>query len=190
LEEKETIEVKYFSSPDEMEFALEKIYEIQRESWRADRDGGVLIELDAVLKKFLNIYLKKAAATGNILATSLCINNEYAAFILTIIDRKKCCLLATSYKEKFNEYSPGFILHKYQVKKLFELGIKEYELGPSFWPGTPHMEWKKRWATGTKENHWIWLYSNNHWYVSCYYYLRRLSGFVKNIMRFQEVKNK
>ena len=188
LGKKEIFEVKCFSSSDGMEFVLDKIYEIQRESWRADRDGGVLIEFDAVLKKFHSIYLKKAAAMGNILAMFLCINNEYAAFTLNIVNGKKTSSIATSYKEKFKEYSPGFILHKYLVKKLFELGIKEHELGVYSWPREGHMEWQKRWATGSKENYWIWLYNNKHWYVLCEYYLRRLSGFVKNRMRFQEVK--
>jgi len=184
LEEEGTFEVKYFSSPDEMDFAMDKMHEITRESQHARerRSGGVVTNDDHVKDvkdAFYGTYLKKSAMTGNILAMFLCINNEYAAYILTFVYKKRCYESTTYYKAKFSEYSPGFILLKYVVKKLFELGTKEYMIGVSSWPGLHHLEWKNRWATGKDENYWVWVYNDKRPRALLIYYLRSLSGFFK-----------
>jgi CelD/BcsL family acetyltransferase involved in cellulose biosynthesis len=187
LEEEGTFEVKYYASPDEMEFTLDKIHEIARESQRTRerKDVGVVIKHDDakgvkdVKDIFYSSYFKKAAMTGNILAMFLCINNEYAAYILAFGNKNRCYEITTYYKEKYSEYSSGFILLKYMVKKLFEMGIKEYVLGVASWPGLHHLEWKNRWATGKDENYWVWAYNDKRPAALLIYYLRSLSGFIK-----------
>jgi CelD/BcsL family acetyltransferase involved in cellulose biosynthesis len=181
LEKDGRLEVKYFGKPQELDFIFDKVHEIESESWRINKGtkGGII---SAKRRKLHESYFKKAAAQDKLLAVFLYIDGECAAFVLGIIGKKICHLLNVGYKEKFKKYSPGLIAFNHFIKKLFELGVKEFNIEIAEWPGVEHLEWKKRWATGAKENYWIWLYNGNRSYALCIYYLRRLSGFIKNIV--------
>jgi len=175
-------EVKYFGKPEEIDLIFDKVNEIESESWRINKGTkGAIIRRNNIRGKLYESYFKKAAAQDKLLAVFLYIDGECAAFVLSIIGKKTCNLWNVGYKEKFKKYSPGFIAFEHTVKKLFELGVEEFNIEIAEWPGMGHMEWKKRWATGAKESCWIWLYNGNHLYALSIYYLRRLSGFIKNI---------
>jgi CelD/BcsL family acetyltransferase involved in cellulose biosynthesis len=185
LKENVKYEIKYFTKPEDLDFVFEKIYEIESKCWKK-----YTIFFSKEREIFFRTYFKKIAPEGELLVAFLCMEEEYAAFDIYLIGKEKAYIITGSYKDKFQEYSPGFILTNHVLQKLTESKVSELDLGVGSWPRWRPMEWKKRWATGSKENYWVWLYNNKHWYVICYYYLRRLSGLTRDIMQCRKVDEK
>lgn len=171
LEKDGRLHSKEFFNPEDVDFILDKIFEIEKESWK--EKAKISITLDEKQKKFYEIYLKKAASDNNLMVMFLCVGEEYVAFKLTIIFQNMCFLLKTAYKYKFKDNSPGFILEKYLLKKIFDMNFKKYDLLIGNQP------WKREWATGIKEAFDIHIYNTRSNYSSFIYHLKKLVKFIK-----------
>lgn len=181
LEASGSISLKYFNNSKDVDFVLDKIYEVESESWRMR--SGFIIKRNKGSRRFHELYLKKAASQGRLLAVFLCINEEYAASQLAITDNAICYDLKTAHKEKFKKYFPGFILRKYFLKKLFELGFKKFDLGlTTLREKRSILEYKKLWTDDAKIIYGVCLYNNITLYAACIYHLKRIVNFIKSGM--------
>jgi CelD/BcsL family acetyltransferase involved in cellulose biosynthesis len=151
LNEFETICMKMFDKDKDIDNALDRIYEIERESWK--KGEGISIEQNEKQKRFYEIYLNKAAVCGMVKIYFLCINGEYAAFKLYLCDKDSVYFTKTAYKAKYKKYSLGFLLQAFTIKKFMELHKKECDL----LIGETRL--KLEFATGSKKVFNIYVYN-------------------------------
>lgn len=160
------VEFKEFISPDDVDYALGKIYEIEGQSWK--EKAGISIRLNEKQKRFYEIFFKKAAPKGNFHAFFLCLNGDFIAFRLLLFDGKRSFFLKSAYKENFGKVSPGVILMEYTIRKMHELGLERDNLLLG------NVEWKLQWATGTEKIFNLYLYNSKRPYSIFIYYLKKM----------------
>ena len=87
------------------------------------------------------------------------------AFALRINQNETLYALETSFSQKYFEYSPGLLIHKYLVEQLFqESSIKTYDLGEIG-------SYKSRWTNNKKDE------------INLFVYKRNIKGFLAWIAR-------
>jgi hypothetical protein len=179
LEKSGKPEVKYFGNPDEVDYVFDKIREIETESWK-ERNGTTL-ERNEKQKTFFKSYFRKTADRDKLLAIFLCINGEYAAFSINVIDKKVCYPMLMSYKGKFKKYSPGSIIWERLIKRLFELKFEKFDILRDIILNKEQALFKRKWATGELEDFSIWFY-NDRIYDLFLYHLNKIRTFVDRFM--------
>lgn len=168
-------EIKYYNTPEKVDFIMGMIYEIENESWKA-REGSIM-QSNKKEKVFYETYLKKAAALNNIFCAFLYIQGECAAYSVGIVDKNIFYWLKTSYKNKFKAFSPGNYLYEQLIKKLNELGFEEFNMGNegiNIWH-------KKYRATEIRKNSNLFI-CNNHIYSAL---ICRLGNHLSDMIRIK-----
>ena len=173
LEELGNIQLKEFHEPRDVAFALEKINEIENESWK--ENAGISIDQNENQKRFYKSYLEKAALNGNWESFFLCVNGEYSAFKLLLTEQHIANSLKTAYKSKYDHYSLGFLIHLFVIKKLCERQWKEYDLL------TGVTTLKQESATGIRNEFSFFIYNSNNIYAKLIYFLKQILTVVRRI---------
>lgn len=124
------IEVRFVTNPAELDAAMGAIRRIEVKSWKAEEGTAIT---DRVWEQdFYQALVSKFGEKGQLLITLVMRGSVPLAFDLTLIGGGKGYCLKTSFDAEFAELSAGAVLRTELMKKIFSLGLNEYDfLGKS-----------------------------------------------------------
>ena len=124
------IEVCFVTDPAELDKAMRAIRQIETKSWKAEEGTAIT---DRVWEQdFYQALVSKFGKKGQLLITLVKRGSVPLAFDLTLIGGGKGYCLKTSFDAEFAELSAGAVLRTELMKRIFSLGLDEYDfLGKS-----------------------------------------------------------
>ena len=151
LREKGVVELKFFDSPDGWQEGLAAIREIEEDSWKIE--AGTAITAQDFQWEFYSRYSPIASAAGTLKIPVLFLDGEPVAYDYALYEDGIYYLLKTSYKNKWRELYPGFVLRKMLVEWTYAHGGKEIDfLGKD-------EDWKMKWTDSVREHRDLFIYS-------------------------------
>ena len=136
------IEVCFVTDPAELDKAMGAIRQIEVRSWKAEEGTAIT---DRVWEQdFYRALVSKFGKNGQLLITLVRRGSVPLAFDLTLIGGGKAYCLKTSFDAEFAELSAGAVLRTELMRRIFSLGLDEYDfLGKS-------ERYKLEWSETTK----------------------------------------
>ena len=124
------IEICFVTEPPDLDKAMGAIRQIEIGSWKAEEGTAIT---DRVWEQdFYQALVSKFGNKGQLLITLVTRGSVPLAFDLTLIGAGKGYCLKTSFDARFAELSAGAVLRAELMKKIFSLGLGEYDfLGKS-----------------------------------------------------------
>jgi CelD/BcsL family acetyltransferase involved in cellulose biosynthesis len=170
IREKGRLELRFLDSPQEWKAGLDAIREIEEDSWKIS--AGSAITSQEFQWQFYSRYAPLAAAKGTLRIPVLFLDNEPLAYDYALLDGGVYYLLKTSYKQKWHELYPGFVLRKLLVEWAYSQKALEIDfLGKD-------EEWKLKWTDSVRA-HSEYIAYNRTWKA---FYLRGLHR-LKSILK-------
>jgi CelD/BcsL family acetyltransferase involved in cellulose biosynthesis len=119
---------------------LKEGFEIEKQSWKGDLGTAILTKPEEW--KFYQSVAQLAARKGWLRLYFVKIGNQRIAFDYCLSYKNRVSLVKVSYNPAFGKYSPGTLLRKWELQKLFaEQNTECYDM-----LGTAS-EWKLRWTS-------------------------------------------
>lgn len=154
IREKGAVELRFLDKPNEWEAGLEAVREIEEESWKIE--AGSAITVQEFQWEFYRHYAPIAAEKGTLRIPVLFVGGEPVAYDYALYDRGVYYLMKTSYKNKWQELYPGFVLRKQLMEWSYAEKMSEVDfLGKD-------EDWKMKW-TATARTHNEWYAYNRNW---------------------------
>jgi CelD/BcsL family acetyltransferase involved in cellulose biosynthesis len=167
LHEKGKLELRFFDGPGQWQEGLDAICEIERDSWKVD--AGTAITSQDFQWQFYSRYAPAAAEVGTLRIPILYLEGEPIAYDYALLEDGVYYLLKTSYKSKWHDSYPGFVLRKLLVEWMYGLRGREIDyLGKD-------EDWKMKWTSSVREHR------------DCYVYGRSLAA--RYLSGFQRVRS-
>ncbi|HKV25959.1 MAG TPA: GNAT family N-acetyltransferase [Candidatus Acidoferrum sp.] len=152
LNEKGRMELRFFG-PKDWQDGLECIQEIESDSWKIS--AGSAITKQDFQWQFYSRYAPIAASNDTLCLSVLFLDNEPLAYDYALFERGIYYLLKTSYKQKWKEHYPGFVLRKLLTEWVYTKNGKEIDyLGKD-------EDWKMKWTTTVREHTISYTYNRN-----------------------------
>lgn len=150
LREKGAVELRFLDSPGEWEQGLSAIREIEEDSWKVA--AGTAITVQDFQWEFYKRYAPIAAEAATLRIPVLFLDREPIAYDYALCADGVYYLLKTSYKNKWHDLYPGFVLRKLLVEWAYAQGCREIDfLGKD-------EEWKLKWTDRVREHQDIFIY--------------------------------
>ena len=108
LKEKGKLELRFLDSVELWEKGLDAIREIEEDSWKVD--AGTAITAQDFQWQFYRRYTPIAASAGTLRIPILYLDDEPLAYDYALLHRGVYYLMKTSYKNKWHDSYPGFVL--------------------------------------------------------------------------------
>lgn len=170
IREKGQIELRFMDSPTQWQAGLEAVREIEDDSWKIE--AGSAITVQEFQWQFYRRYAPIAAEKGTLRIPVLFVGGEPVAYDYALYDQGVYYLLKTSYKNKWQEMYPGFVLRKLLVEWTYANSGCEIDfLGKD-------EDWKMKWTTTVRE-HNEWYAFNRNWNALYLRWLHRLATLVR-----------
>jgi len=151
LREKGKVELRFLDTPAEREQGLSAIREIEEDSWKIET-GTAITALDFQWK-FYTLYAPIAAEKQTLRIPVLYSDGEPIAYDYALFENGIYYLLKTSYKNKWHDSYPGFVLRKMLVEWAYAKGAREIDyLGKD-------EDWKMKWTSSLREHRGCYIYS-------------------------------
>lgn len=124
------IDIRFVTDPSGLDQAMGAIRKIEVKSWKAEEGTAIT---DRVWEQdFYQALVSKFGKSGQLLITLVTRGSVPLAFDLTLIGGGKGYCLKTSFDAEFAELSAGAVLRAELMKRIFSLGLQEYDfLGKS-----------------------------------------------------------
>jgi len=153
LREKGRVELRFFDKSGEWEQGLAAIREIEEDSWKVGT--GTAITTQDFQWQFYSRYAPLAAEAGTLRIPVLYLDGEPIAYDYALFEDGVYYLLKTSYKNKWHDSYPCFVLRKLLVEWTYGLGGREIDyLGND-------EEWKMKWTSSVREHTDCYVYGRN-----------------------------
>jgi hypothetical protein len=153
LREKGKLELRFLDKPATWSEGLEAIREIEEDSWKVET--GTAITKQDFQWQFYSRYAPLAAEGGTLRIPVLYLDNEPLAYDYSLLADGTYYLLKTSYKNRWHESYPGFVLRKLLVELLYSSGCREIDyLGKD-------EDWKMKWTGAVREHRDCYAYGHN-----------------------------
>jgi CelD/BcsL family acetyltransferase involved in cellulose biosynthesis len=123
---------------------METLFRIGEMSWKAS--GGRAIGSDPQSRKFYSLLAEDFGRRGELSVWLMRLNGEPVAFEFHVVRQKRVQALRAEFDEKHRDLGVGSVLDKEIVRRLFELGFEEYDMG-----GEADF-YKLRWTEETREH--------------------------------------
>lgn len=154
IREKGAVELRFLDTPTDWEAGLAAVKEIEEDSWKIE--AGSAITVQEFQWEFYRRYAPIAAEKGTLRIPVLFVGGEPVAYDYALYDRGVYYLMKTSYKNKWQELYPGFVLRKQLMEWSYAEGMREVDfLGKD-------EDWKMKWTT-TARSHNEWYAYNRNW---------------------------
>jgi len=151
LREKGAVELRFLDSPAEWEQGLAAIREIEEDSWKVET--GTAITVQDFQWQFYSRYAPIAAEMNTLRIPVLYVAGEPIAYDYALYENGIYHLLKTSYKNKWHDSYPGFVLRKLLVEWTYAQGGREIDyLGKN-------EEWKMKWTNSLREHRNCFIFS-------------------------------
>jgi CelD/BcsL family acetyltransferase involved in cellulose biosynthesis len=125
LLETDGVDIRFIVDPDEMLIALSAIHEIENKSWKAAQ--GTAITSRPWEEAFYAAVATKFSPSGQVLVTLITLHGKPLAFDLTLLGGGSAYCLKTSFDGAHADLSAGIVLRSELMKKVFAMGISEYD---------------------------------------------------------------
>lgn len=161
LREKGKVDLRFFDGPGQWQEGLDAICEIEKDSWKVD--AGTAITSQDFQWLFYSHYAPIAAEAGTLRIPVLYLDGEPIAYDYALLEDGVYYLLKTSYKNKWHDSYPGFVLRKLLVEWMYSLGGREIDyLGKD-------EDWKMKWTSSVREHRDCYVYGRSlaARYLSC-----------------------
>ena len=153
LREKGKLELRFFDKPSDWEQGLAAIREIEEDSWKVE--VGTAITAQDFQWQFYSRYAPIAAAAGTLRIPVLFLDAEPVAYDYALLADGVYYLLKTSYKNKWHDSYPGFVMRKLLVEWMYSIGGKEIDyLGKD-------EDWKMKWTNSVREHRDCYAYGRS-----------------------------
>jgi CelD/BcsL family acetyltransferase involved in cellulose biosynthesis len=157
----------FVATAGDMEPALAAITEIEQRSWKGT--AGTAITSREWEQAFYHRLVHTFAPVGGVLITLLYLNQRPIAFDLSVMAASRAYCLKTSFDGEYGELAPGFALRAQLMRRMFDLGMKEYDfLGAN-------ERYKLEWSATTRVERSLVLF-NHGWRAALLRRLRVLSS--------------
>ncbi len=144
LEERGKLELRFFNSTEDWRAGLEAIAQIEEESWKAS--AMTAITRDFRQWAFYEKYAPLAAANQTLRIPVLYVAGEPVAYDYALFKDGVYYLLKTSYKKKWEDAYPGFVLRKLLMERLYaEKAVEMDFLGKD-------EQWKMKWTDSVRRH--------------------------------------
>jgi CelD/BcsL family acetyltransferase involved in cellulose biosynthesis len=188
LVESHNVQVEYYLADQITTQILNRIAEIQQESWMKRRGAAVLGQ------QFYHNLLYEMAQKGFGRVWIMTIDGEDAAFIYGLVAHDNLQYNWTAFKLKYTSYpSVGMVLTMWSIKHSSETGIEKYDFGhgdadyKQFWSNRNHVVNRLIVGHGFKgeiavhTTNMIWKLFRIKWVSSLYRYLKNKRNYRKNV---------
>jgi len=153
LREKGAAELRFLDGPAEWESGLAAIREIEEDSWK--KEAGTAITSQDFQWQFYSCYAPIAANLGTLRIPVLYVNGEPIAYDYAVLENGVYYLLKTSYKNKWHESYPGFVLRKLLMEWAYTQQVYEIDfLGKD-------EDWKMKWTSTVREHRNYYIFGRN-----------------------------
>ena len=138
------VEVEHVTDGAAAAAVMDTLFHIGDASWKASR--GRAIGSDPESRKFYGLLVENFGSRGELSIWLMRLNGDPVAFEFHITRGKRVQALRAEFDEKRRDLGVGSVLDKEIIRRLFELGFEEYDMG-----GEADF-YKLRW-TGEKTRH-------------------------------------
>jgi hypothetical protein len=137
-----SVELTFYEESDDWPAIFDMIEAVEKQSWK--REAGTSLR---DFERALYIDLVSQSSEGiRPIVTILTLNENPIAYDLSIVARGFGYCLKTSFSAEQSQLSPGIYLRAQLLKRVFQMGIKEYDfLGDS-------ESYKLQWANGVRRD--------------------------------------
>ncbi len=147
------IKILEYTDSSDIPAVMQAIARIEQGSWK--KQSGTAIISRPWEQKFYEQLLTGLAITGQVLCTILQLDNKPAAYDISLLSHGIGYCLKTSFHSDYASLSPGLVLRTHLMKRVFDLGLKEYDfLGEA-------ERYKLEWSTTVRQYGSITLYNDN-----------------------------
>ena len=153
LEELGTVEFERISDLEQMERALEEVFDMEASCWKGAEGTAIVCNPEA--KKFYSLVAWRAARNGILYLTFLRLNGKRIAFDLSLIYKDTLFKLKPGYSVEFQAFAPGAELNVRTIADAFERGLTEVDF-----PGGADV-WKLDWTRRIRQQYWAFVYPGN-----------------------------
>jgi len=142
LKEKGKAELRFMDSVGLWEEGLAAIREIEKDSWKIG--AGTAITVQDFQWQFYLRYTPVAASAGTLRIPVLYLDDEPLAYDYALLHRGVYYLMKTSYKNKWHDFYPGFVLRNWLMAWTYSQQASEIDfLGKD-------EDWKMKWTETTR----------------------------------------
>jgi CelD/BcsL family acetyltransferase involved in cellulose biosynthesis len=168
LREKGKMELRFLDSATQWQEGLEAIREIEGASWKLQ--AGTAITAQDFQWQFYSRYSRIAAEAKTLRIPVLFLDGEPIAYDFALYEDGIYYLLKTSYKSKWHDSYPGFVLRKMLVEWTYAQGGREIDyLGKD-------EDWKMKWTSQLREH------------LDCFIYGRSLAArYLHGLHKFRKL---
>lgn len=153
LREKGKLELRFLDKPNDWLAGLDAIREIEEDSWKVQ--AGTAITAQDFQWQFYSKYAPIAAEAGTLRIPVLYLEGEPIAYDYALFQDGIYYLLKTSYKNKWQDAYPGFVMRKLLVEFLYSAGCREIDyLGKD-------EDWKMKWTNSVREHRDCYIYGRS-----------------------------
>jgi len=119
--------IEHFTEDASSVSIMPTLIALGEKSWKAR--GGRAIGSQPESRKFYSLLAETFGRQGEVSVWLMRVNDEPAAFEFHLTKDRKVQALRAEFDEKYRNLGVGSILDKEIVKRLFESGFKEYDMG-------------------------------------------------------------
>lgn len=135
-------EIRTIYVPDDLELELDRGFVVEASGWKGS--AGTAIISSAETERFYRGVARAAAACGELRLSTITLDDELAAFDLTLLRDGRLYLLKTGFDERWRRLAPGLVLRLAIIERCFELGLAAHELLGD------DSEWKRKFSTSSR----------------------------------------
>lgn len=155
LFEMDGVDLRFITEPGAMNDALDAVRVVENKSWKAVE--GTAITSRPWEEAFYAAVATKFSPSGQVLITLIVLNDKPLAFDLTLLGGNCAYCLKTSFDSEHADLSAGVVLRAELMKKMFSLGIKEYDfLGKN-------ERYKLEWSETVRQSETIRIVNTRSW---------------------------
>lgn len=125
LRAKAAVQVREFSAPAEVERYQDALLEVEKCSWK--EAAGTSLTLQRFQESFHMDMIRSAAESGWLLGYVLELGGEPIAYLHGLLYQGQFCNLKSSYKEQYQELSPGHVLRASVLERLYGRNVALYD---------------------------------------------------------------
>jgi CelD/BcsL family acetyltransferase involved in cellulose biosynthesis len=139
------------SAEESVPHALEAGLRLEESAWKGE--AGTAISCDPQVKRFYEVFARRAAARNWLRLNFLTAGEQRVAFDYSLAYNNQVFLMKLGYDPAFSAYSPSNLLLSMALERSFEQRLEKYDfLGES-------ADWKRCWAKDSTANHWLFVFT-------------------------------
>ncbi|MBU0759166.1 MAG: GNAT family N-acetyltransferase [Candidatus Omnitrophica bacterium] len=173
------VELLEIKNSDKLDVYLEKFFQLEASGWKKDAKTAIRCS-----KKERRFYSELAHIASR--------NHWFSLFFLKVDDKEIAACYSFRYKDVFSgekqgydpdyaSYSPGSLLHKRMLEKVFENNFRKYDLLGVY------ENWKRKWTLSADEIRCVWIYRRNI-LGNTLYYIRVIKDYLRRFHFLRKLK--